>query len=69
MHSSNEGRVLVKYSEFERWLKSQGVEVIRNGKGSHRIVKYNDKQSVFPYHGSKEIGEGLRKAIIKQLGL
>ncbi len=59
----------MKYSEFERWLKRQGVEVIRNGKGSHRIVKLGDKQTTFPYHGSAEIGEGLRKTIIKQLGL
>lgn len=58
----------MKYSEFERWLKSQGVEVIRQ-KGSHKIVRLNGKQTVFPSHGAKEIGEGLRKKIIKDLGL
>lgn len=59
----------MKYSEFERWLKRQGVEVARNGKGSHRILRFNGKQCPLPYHGSKEIGESLRKEIIKQLGL
>jgi mRNA interferase HicA len=59
----------MKYSEFERWLRRQGVEVVRNGKGSHRIVKLGDKQDTFPFHGSKEMGEGLRLSIIKNLGL
>jgi mRNA interferase HicA len=58
----------MKYSEFERWLRRQGVEVVRQS-GSHRVVRLGDKQSVFPYHGSKEMGEGLRKQIIKDLGL
>ncbi len=59
----------MKYSEFERWLKQQGVEVVRQGKGSHKIVRLGDKQTVLPVHKGKEIGEGLRKDIIKQLGL
>jgi mRNA interferase HicA len=59
----------MKYSEFERWLKQQGVEIIRSGKGSHRIVRYKGKQTTLPYHKGKEIGESLRKEIIKQLGL
>ena len=45
----------MKYSEFERWLRRQGVEVVRQS-GSHRVVRLGDKQSVFPYHGSKEMG-------------
>lgn len=59
----------MKYSEFERWLKQQGVEVVRSGKGSHRIVSYKGKQTTLPFHKGKEIGEGLRKEILKQLGL
>ncbi|QHH99222.1 type II toxin-antitoxin system HicA family toxin [Acinetobacter dispersus] len=59
----------MKYSEFERWLKQQGVTVVRSGKGSHRIVEYEGKQTTLPFHKGKEIGEGLRKEIIKQLGL
>lgn len=59
----------MKYSEFRRWLNAQGVEFVRKGKGSHWIVRYNGNQTVFPYHGSKEIGEGLRLKIIRDLGL
>lgn len=58
----------MKCSEFERWLRAQGVEFVRK-KGSHCIVRYNGNQSVFPNHGSKEIPEGTRKSIIKDLGL
>jgi mRNA interferase HicA len=58
----------VKYSEFRRWLKSQGAE-ITPGKGSHHKVTLNGKQSVFPDHGSKEIGTGLVEKIKKDLGL
>jgi mRNA interferase HicA len=58
----------MKYSEFRRWLKAQGVE-FQTGKGSHFKVSLNGKSTVFPDHGAKEIGEGLRKSIIKQLGL
>lgn len=39
------------------------------GKGSHFKVTLNGKSTVFPDHGAKEIGEGLRMSIIKQLGL
>lgn len=59
----------MKYSEFRRWLQKQGVEFVRRGKGSHWIIRYQDKQSVFPDHGSKEIPEGTRLKIIKDLGL
>ena len=58
----------MKYSEFRRWLKAHGVE-FQAGKGSHFKVSLNGKSTVFPDHGAKEMGEGLRKTIIKQLGL
>lgn len=59
----------MKYSEFRRWLKAQGV-TFKPGKGtSHFKVSLGDHQTVFPDHGAKEMPEGLRKAIIKQLGL
>jgi len=57
----------VKQSEFRRWLESQGVEV-KNG-SKHLKLYYNGKQSTLPRHPSKELGEDLRKAILKQLGL
>ncbi len=58
----------MKYSEFRRWLKAQGV-MFEPGKGSHFKVTLGNRQTVFPDHGAKEIGEGLRKKIIKDLGL
>ncbi|MBA1250904.1 type II toxin-antitoxin system HicA family toxin [Pseudomonas luteola] len=58
----------MKYSEFRRWLKDQGVS-FGKAKGSHFKVSLGDKETIFPDHGSKEMGEGLRKSIIKQLGL
>ncbi|WP_039914262.1 type II toxin-antitoxin system HicA family toxin [Cellvibrio mixtus] len=57
----------MKQSEFRRWLESQGVEV-QNG-SKHLKLYYNGKQSTLPRHPSQELGEGLRKAILKQLGL
>ncbi|HTO17702.1 MAG TPA: type II toxin-antitoxin system HicA family toxin [Pseudomonas sp.] len=58
----------MKYSELKRWLAQQGVE-FQPGKGSHLLASLNGKQTVFPFHGSKEIGEGLRRKILKDLGL
>lgn len=60
--------VLVKYSEFKRWLKDQGAR-IESGKGSHHKIYLNGKQTIFPDHGSKEIGKGLVEKIKKDLGL
>lgn len=58
----------MKYSEFQRWLLAQGATVDKKrGKGSHRIVTLNGKTTTFPYHGAKEMGEGLRKKILKDL--
>lgn len=57
----------MKQSEFRRWLVAQGVEM-KNGK-KHLKLYYNGQQSTMPRHPSQEIGEGLRKAILKQLGL
>ncbi|WP_108945638.1 type II toxin-antitoxin system HicA family toxin [Shewanella halifaxensis] len=57
----------MKQSEFLRWLEAQGVQ--KKQGGNHIKLYHNNKQSTMPRHPSKEIGEGLRKAIIKQLGL
>ena len=56
----------MKLSEFARWLKAAGV-TFKEGK-KHTKLYLNGKQSTLPRHAA-EIGEGLRKAIIKQLGL
>lgn len=59
----------MKYSEFRRWLIKKGV-TFEPGKGSHQKAFYGEHgTSVFPYHGSKEIPEPLRKKILKDLGL
>ncbi|WP_421595692.1 type II toxin-antitoxin system HicA family toxin [Rahnella sp. PD4] len=57
----------MKQSEFRRWLEAQGVE-IKNGT-NHLKLYYQGRQSVMPRHPGKEIGEMLRKAILKQLGI
>ena len=49
-------------------MKARGVE-FQSTKGSHFKVSLNGKSTIFPDHGAKEIAEGLRKTIIKQLGL
>ncbi|MGJ7611171.1 MULTISPECIES: type II toxin-antitoxin system HicA family toxin [unclassified Variovorax] len=57
----------MKQSEFKRSLASQGVTFVEGKKHTKAIL--NGKQTVMPRHPSHEIGEGLRKAILKQLGL
>jgi mRNA interferase HicA len=59
----------VTSGQFKRWLAKQGC-TFESGKGSHLIVRLNDKMSVLPMHGSrKEIGKGLEKSIKKDLDL
>lgn len=58
----------MKYSEFRKWLREQGVD-IKPGKGSHFRLTLNGRISTFPDHGSKEIGTGLMQQIKKQPGL
>lgn len=58
----------MKYSEFRRWLERQGAR-FEAAKGSHFKVFLNDQQSIFPDHGSKEIGKGLVEKIKKDLKL
>jgi mRNA interferase HicA len=57
----------VKQSEFKRWLADQGA-TFKQGK-KHLKVYLNGKQTTLPRHPAQELGEGLRKAILKQLGL
>ncbi|MBB4862187.1 mRNA interferase HicA [Pseudomonas nitritireducens] len=59
----------MKFSEFRRWLKAQGV-IFEAGKGSHfKLTARNGRKSTFADHGAKEMPEGTRQAIIRQLGL
>lgn len=58
----------MKYSQFKKWLEQQGV-TFQPGKGSHLIAERNGKTTTVPFHGSKEIGDSLRRKIMKDLGL
>ena len=58
----------MKYSEFRRWLLQQGA-TFTPAKGSHFKVTLNGKSTIFPFHGSKEIGAGLVRKIKRDLGL
>lgn len=57
----------MKISEFKRWLEAQGATFTEGG--SHWKVSLNGKRSVLPRHPSRELKEGTRQAILKQLGL
>lgn len=57
----------MKQSEFKRFLAGKGA-TFKQG-SNHLKVYLNGKQTTMPRHPSKEIGEGLRLAILKQLGL
>lgn len=57
----------MKTSEFKRWLAAQGATFDEGAK--HTKIYLNGKQSTMPRHPGKELGEGLRKAICKQLGI
>jgi mRNA interferase HicA len=56
----------VKTRQFKKWLKSKGV-ICKEGRG-HTKLYFKDRRSTLPRH-TDEINEGLRKGIIKQLGL
>ncbi|WP_280191206.1 type II toxin-antitoxin system HicA family toxin [Delftia sp. PS-11] len=57
----------MKQSEFRRWLRSQGVK-FKEVEG-HTKAYLNGKQTVVPRHPAKELKDGTRRAILKQLGL
>jgi mRNA interferase HicA len=57
----------MKHAEFKKWLASQGATFDEGKK--HTKVYLNGRQSTLPRHSSREIGEGLRRAIMRQLGL
>lgn len=65
---------MVKSSEFHRKIpkrgKKRGWHWTGESEGSHRI--YEDETGIrypVPYHSSKEMGEGLRKKIERDMGL
>lgn len=58
----------MKTSEFHCILKRNGWKHIRTD-GSHDIYEKGGCIYPVPFHGAKEMGEGLGKKIIRDLGL
>ncbi len=58
----------MKSSEFHRLIRRNGWVHIRT-KGSHYIYEKEGRRYPVPFHGSNEMYEGLRRKIIKDLGL
>jgi mRNA interferase HicA len=57
----------MKIAEFKRWLAARGARFSEGAR--HTKVYMNGRQATLPRHPGDELGEGLRKAILKQLGL
>lgn len=57
----------MKYSEFRRQLAALGARFVEGTK--HTKVYLNGKQTTLPRHGAQDMGEGLRRAILRQLGV
>ena len=57
----------VKQSEFKRWLARQGATFAEGSR--HTKIYLNGRQSVMPRHPSTELGENLRRLIIRQLAI
>lgn len=50
--------------------KSDAVQRIREGKGSHVVVEFNDGSSVsIPVHGKHDLGKGIRHKLLKAFKL
>lgn len=58
----------MKYSEFHRKIRKSGWRYVK-AEGSHYIYEKEGRYYPVPFHGAKEIGEGLRKKIVKEMGL
>ncbi|MDR1339769.1 MAG: type II toxin-antitoxin system HicA family toxin [Prevotellaceae bacterium] len=59
----------MKYTEFHKLIKRNGW-AYSHAEGSHYFyIKNGILSPPVPYHGAKETGEGLRKKIIKEMGL
>ena len=58
----------MKSSEFHKLIKRNGW-ALKRVSGSHYIYEKEDELIPVPYHGAKEMGEGLRLKITKQMKL
>ena len=57
----------MKISEFRRQLEALGARFEEGAK--HTKVYLNGKQTTLPRHPSQELGEPLRRAILRQLAV
>jgi len=56
-------------SQAKRFLAQTGAK-FSPGKGGHLIIELNGRRTVLPQHGgSKQLGTGLWRAILKQLDI
>lgn len=58
----------MKSNQLHRIIKRHGWKLVRVH-GSHYIYEKDGRTYPVPYHGTKEIGKGLEKKIVKDLGL
>ena len=58
----------VKTTEFHKLVQANGWEIIRQS-GSHVIYRKGLAIYPVPYHGAKELGNGLEKKMRKEMGL
>ena len=58
----------MKYDEIHRLIIRNGWKAVRQS-GSHIIYMKDDRTYPVPYHRGKEIGKGLERKIIKEMGL
>ncbi|KAA6320767.1 hypothetical protein EZS27_029503 [termite gut metagenome] len=59
----------MKYTELHRLIKRNGWKFLY-AEGSHYFYEKNGKISPpVPYHGAKEMGEGLRKKLVREMDM
>ena len=58
----------MKSSELHRLIRQNGWMAIRQT-GSHVIYEKDGKMVSVPFHGSKEMGTGIAKKFIREMGL
>jgi mRNA interferase HicA len=60
----------MKWSELLRIILRDGWLIVSQS-GSHLKLRHESKSEIiiFPIHGSKEMGKGLEKKILKEVGI
>lgn len=58
----------MKSSELHQLIRKNGWSVVRQ-RGSHVIYEKDGKMVSVPFHGSKEMGTGIVRKFIREMGL